>query len=297
MKYIKYLILSAFIAPSLSLAAFNSDLKYGSSGPEVTELQEFLTDKGYYSGPITGFFYSLTRSAVIKFQEANNISPAYGYFGPMTRAKANELMTVADTNEETQETQEKGNVTAPSQDDPMTTLQAQIDALLLQIQQLTKAQEETKLVHQQEVAKDNSKYVELTVPKKSVLDIVIKEYNYKKGTDHLPVFQAKLYNRGNKTISISGGNISIHNATSTLNSIGYIEGMGINYYDKLERTMRFDKDIMIPAGSERMIEFMMDLNSAYLNKGEIVYITLDSLRTDADEILTSLPVKGVTYEF
>ncbi|RJO60406.1 hypothetical protein C4544_05265 [candidate division WS5 bacterium] len=297
MKYLKILILSALLLPSLSFA-FESDLKYGSSGPEVTELQEFLTDKGYYSGPITGFFYSLTRSAVIKFQQANSISPAYGYFGPMTRSKANEIIQAENTNEETQEVQEQGKVTNASQDDAASTLQAQIDALLLQIQQLnTQVKEQTK--SQQEMVgalkQDKAeKYVEYVPAKKSVLDITIQEYNHK-GSNHLPVFRAKLYNRGNKTISISGGKISIHNATSTLDSLGNIEGTGL-ILQKPERTMTFDQDIMIPGGGEGMIQFLVSIHVGYMNKGEILYVTLDSLRTDADEFMNSFPVRGITYE-
>ena len=60
------------VLPLIAFASFSRDLQYGSTGSDVTELQEFLTVQGNYSGPITGNFYSLTRQAVVKFQQANN---------------------------------------------------------------------------------------------------------------------------------------------------------------------------------------------------------------------------------
>lgn len=293
MKFVKIFILLALIFPSLGLA-FESDLKYGSSGPEVAELQEFLTDKGFYSGPITGSFYSLTRSAVIKFQGAYNITPMYGYFGPMTRGKANEILQVFNSNEQKQEIQEQGRVSDPFQYNPINDLQDQLDALLLQVQLQT---EQIKNQKQQETNNTN-KYTEIVIPKKSVLDIVVQNRHYNRGDNFLIPFQVRLYNRGNKTITISGGTFSAHNASSTLNSIYSIEGMGSYNYENFESSMKFDKDIMIPAsdGSYRLIEFMVSLNKNYMNNGEIIYITLDSLRTDADEIINSFPVKGPTYE-
>ena len=83
--------LNLFI-PIVVSAAFGRDLYFGLSGdPEVTKLQEFLRGQGVYSGPITGGFFSLTREGVKKFQTKEGINPAAGYFGPLTRGKANSL--------------------------------------------------------------------------------------------------------------------------------------------------------------------------------------------------------------
>lgn len=69
---------------------FDKDLYFGMKNEQdITNLQRFLTDKGFYSGPITGNFFSLTKEAVRKYQAANNIEPAAGYFGPKTRELAN----------------------------------------------------------------------------------------------------------------------------------------------------------------------------------------------------------------
>ncbi len=63
-------------------------LSLDSTGAEVTELQKFLTAKGFYAGPITGTFGPLTESAVKLYQAAHGI-PSVGYVGPSTRAALN----------------------------------------------------------------------------------------------------------------------------------------------------------------------------------------------------------------
>lgn len=68
------------------------NLGFGMSGKNVLNLQKFLQSTGYYSGPLTGRFYSLTKKAVKDFQTANNI-PATGFVGPLTHKKIKELAT------------------------------------------------------------------------------------------------------------------------------------------------------------------------------------------------------------
>ena len=68
--------------------AFNNFIGIGSSGTDVTELQKRLTALGDYSGPVTGYFGTLTQSAVKQFQTAHEILPV-GYVGPGTRAALN----------------------------------------------------------------------------------------------------------------------------------------------------------------------------------------------------------------
>ena len=91
-KVIAVLTIAAFLIPAVSLAALNQNLSYGSSGPGVTDLQNFLTTQGFYTGPITGNFYGLTRSAVIAFQKQNLIQPASGFVGVLTRAVINSIL-------------------------------------------------------------------------------------------------------------------------------------------------------------------------------------------------------------
>ncbi len=81
------------LAPSTTASAkntmpgkyiFTKPLTIGSSGIEVSELQKKLASLGLYSGPITGTFGPLTRSAVIKFQTKNDLEKV-GSIGPGTR--------------------------------------------------------------------------------------------------------------------------------------------------------------------------------------------------------------------
>lgn len=83
---------------------FNNDLSYGMmQNQEVKCLQEFLKNQGpeiYPEGLITGNFLSLTKSAVIRFQEKHaleillplGLEKGTGYVGSFTRAKINQLL-------------------------------------------------------------------------------------------------------------------------------------------------------------------------------------------------------------
>ncbi len=63
------------------------NLTVGSSGADVQALQQFLKNKGYLSITVTTqYFGALTKAGLAKFQAANGISPASGYYGPITRA-------------------------------------------------------------------------------------------------------------------------------------------------------------------------------------------------------------------
>ena len=137
------------VLPLIASASFSRDLQYGSTGSDVTELQEFLTVQGNYSGPITGNFYSLTRQAVVKFQQANNLSPAAGYFGPKSRAKVNAMLSEQDTASNEQAVQETGSVSIPTKEDALTVFQKKLDALLAQIQQLTAQSQAQTTIQQQ----------------------------------------------------------------------------------------------------------------------------------------------------
>jgi peptidoglycan hydrolase-like protein with peptidoglycan-binding domain len=69
---------------------FTRDLTVGSTGSDVTALQTWLIAKGFsIPAGATGYFGAQTKAAVAAYQAANGISPAVGYFGPITRAKVN----------------------------------------------------------------------------------------------------------------------------------------------------------------------------------------------------------------
>ncbi|MEG4572803.1 peptidoglycan-binding protein [Microcoleus sp. N3A4] len=58
-------------------------IKKGDSGPEVAKLQKTLQAAGYFGGKATGFYGSVTRAAVKKFQADNNLK-VDGIVGPKT---------------------------------------------------------------------------------------------------------------------------------------------------------------------------------------------------------------------
>jgi peptidoglycan hydrolase-like protein with peptidoglycan-binding domain len=98
-----FLVLTAIVVPfsgkaeessarAQGIAMFEHSLYFGLHGnAEVSDLQELLTDQGFYAGPINGNFYLLTLQAVRKFQSANGVS-ATGFFGPKSRGVANSIL-------------------------------------------------------------------------------------------------------------------------------------------------------------------------------------------------------------
>ncbi len=84
------------VVPS-GASQFARSLTVGSQGEDVKDLQKFLNTKGFLvvsegSGSLgneTTFFGSLTKNALAKYQASVGISPASGYFGPLTREYIN----------------------------------------------------------------------------------------------------------------------------------------------------------------------------------------------------------------
>ncbi len=76
----------------LGASAFNFTriLFLGSQGSDVIELQNRLTQEGFYTGPITGYFGPLTEAAVKAYQAAHNL-PMTGIVGPLTMAELNSV--------------------------------------------------------------------------------------------------------------------------------------------------------------------------------------------------------------
>lgn len=78
---------------------FTQNHQMGDSGGEVKWIQQFLNSHGAQvsatgagsPGNESDYFGSKTRAAVSKFQADNGISPTAGYWGPITRAKANSM--------------------------------------------------------------------------------------------------------------------------------------------------------------------------------------------------------------
>lgn len=77
---------------STPTSSFTRDLSLRAQHDDVKKLQRFLISQGYYSGPITGYFWNQTLAAVKRFQAAKGL-PQTGYFGPRSRAAANSVLT------------------------------------------------------------------------------------------------------------------------------------------------------------------------------------------------------------
>jgi peptidoglycan hydrolase-like protein with peptidoglycan-binding domain len=72
-------------APTSGSAPFTRTLRFGQHGSDVQTLQTWLSQVGF-SVPATGYFGSLTKSAVANFQLANALQPASGTVGKRTAA-------------------------------------------------------------------------------------------------------------------------------------------------------------------------------------------------------------------
>ena len=68
------LIFFAIALASLSLSSPALALQKGNSSSQVTSLQKKLQAAGYFDGPVTGYYGSLTQSAVMKFQKAQGLT-------------------------------------------------------------------------------------------------------------------------------------------------------------------------------------------------------------------------------
>ncbi|MDP8965314.1 MAG: peptidoglycan-binding protein [Cyanobacteriota bacterium] len=64
-------------------------VKQGESGPEVTALQQRLQELGYFQAKATGYFGSVTKAAVMEFQQAKGLTPD-GVVGRNTEASLRE---------------------------------------------------------------------------------------------------------------------------------------------------------------------------------------------------------------
>ena len=74
------------------IALFDTDLKLGSQGEVVKDLQEFLVYEGSYpEAQISGRFGSLTKNAVMRFQKKYGITPVSGFVGYKTRHRMQQL--------------------------------------------------------------------------------------------------------------------------------------------------------------------------------------------------------------
>jgi peptidoglycan hydrolase-like protein with peptidoglycan-binding domain len=86
-------IVVSLLAPPMAHAALTSQMGVGSTGSNVTQLQQFLATNPqiYPAGVVSGYYGALTEAAVTQFQVVYGISQV-GNVGPITEAKMNEIM-------------------------------------------------------------------------------------------------------------------------------------------------------------------------------------------------------------
>lgn len=133
----KALLFLLLFLPLSTSAYFSNNLYFGiRKSADVEALQEFLTDEGVYTGPITGNFFSLTLKGVKAFQTREGISPISGYFGPLSRGRANAILTSQGVGETI--TDETGIPSSPATTSPKTTDDV-----------VTKLNEQVKLLQEQ----------------------------------------------------------------------------------------------------------------------------------------------------
>src|SRR5687767_8120286 len=89
-------LFALLVIPAAAFAAtcdFTRDLTLGVEGEDVRCLQQYLNGAGFTvasegvgsAGHETTQFKTLTQAAVVKWQSSNGITPASGYFGPISR--------------------------------------------------------------------------------------------------------------------------------------------------------------------------------------------------------------------
>ncbi|MGF1515940.1 MAG: peptidoglycan-binding protein [Elainellaceae cyanobacterium] len=76
----------ATAAPSATATGNPAVLAQGNRGAAVGDLQRALTTAGYYGGPVTSYYGTLTEAAVVRFQQASGLT-ADGIAGPITLAE------------------------------------------------------------------------------------------------------------------------------------------------------------------------------------------------------------------
>jgi peptidoglycan hydrolase-like protein with peptidoglycan-binding domain len=91
--FLAFLFVSSAALPLAHAAITASELSVGSSGSQVTQLQQFLATNSqiYPAGIVSGYYGALTQAAVTQFQVAYGIAQV-GQVGPVTEAKINSIM-------------------------------------------------------------------------------------------------------------------------------------------------------------------------------------------------------------
>jgi spore germination protein len=102
MRVLSFILCAIVLLPFSASAqnaqcAFSKDLRFGNTGSDVTRLQTFLKNQGYFTAASSPRFGNATLASVRAFQKAHGIATT-GTVGPLTRAKINALCTSSASN-------------------------------------------------------------------------------------------------------------------------------------------------------------------------------------------------------
>ncbi len=101
---------TAGVSSTTGCVSIPAPLTIGSEGADVTALQNFLISAGMtIPAGATGYFGSQTQAALASWQAANGVSPAAGYYGPITKAAVDAKCVVTTPAEEEGEGEEEGS--------------------------------------------------------------------------------------------------------------------------------------------------------------------------------------------
>lgn len=181
----KKLILMALLllTPVFTLASIDTNLYYGlQNNSDVRELQEFLIDKGFLDYEPTGNFFSLTLNAVKAYQKKQGIIQT-GYVGTLTRTAINNELSTQLSGSNAEATTETGTtppapVPQATNNDVISTLQAQIALLMQQLSAMQAQQTTTQQIQQntqqitqntQQITQNNSSALANSEPEDAVL--------------------------------------------------------------------------------------------------------------------------------
>jgi peptidoglycan hydrolase-like protein with peptidoglycan-binding domain len=110
MKYTALALAAFFSFAPITEAAFETNLRYGMTGPAVSELQDLLVYEGCLGVPSTGFFGVLTLQGVKCLQSKYGIVPVSGFFGVLSRTQANAVLEAQLASSTEAELEEVGEV-------------------------------------------------------------------------------------------------------------------------------------------------------------------------------------------
>lgn len=194
LKLLPYAIVLAMLVPFSASAALTTNLKYGSHGSAVTELQEFLISQGDMTGTATGNFYALTLAGVKAFQSKEGIAPVSGFWGPLSQSKASIILS-PDLSVSNQDEQTQTGTVAPPVVTPApvsdTGTQTQIQSLTSQLQTLTQ-QFQTQTKVQQQIQQNTQAIAQNTTPVVQSVPMDKSVYSIYADMDTIPEFTVQL---------------------------------------------------------------------------------------------------------